>query len=127
MSQGTGLLASVRQLFATLAGIAATRLALLANEWEEERLRLMQVLLFALLTAITFGIACVLLVIFVAVLFWEEHRLAALGGMSAAFFLLGILFVAMLNRKLRAGSKLFSASLAELQQDRAVLRPPPHE
>lgn len=127
MSQSPGLLASVRQLFATLTGIAATRLALLANEWEEERLRLTQVLLFALLAAIAFGIACVLLVIFVAVLFWDEHRLAALGGMSVAFFALGTVFVVTLNAKLRSGSKMFSASLGELQQDRVALQPSSHE
>jgi uncharacterized membrane protein YqjE len=124
MSQNTGLFASVRQLLATLTGIAATRLALLVNEWQEERLRLTQVLLFALLAAISFGIACVLLVIFVAVLFWDEHRLAALGLMTAIFFLIGGLFVFGLNAKLRSGSKLFSASLAELEQDRAQLLHP---
>jgi uncharacterized membrane protein YqjE len=122
VSENTGLFTSVRQLFATLTGIAATRLALLVNEWQEERLRLTQVLLFALLAAISFGIACVLLVIFVAVLFWDEHRLAALGVMTGVFFLVGGLFVLRLNAKLRSGSKLVSARLAELEHDRSQLR-----
>ena len=122
MPEGTGLLSSLRQLFCTLTGIVATRLELLVNEWEEERLRLLQVFLFALCAAICFAIASVLIVIFIAVLFWDEHRLAALGLMAGLFSLGGVLCAVSLNNRLRAGSKLFSASLAELQQDRTQLK-----
>ena len=39
-----GLMESVKRLLSTLASIASTRLELLANELEEERLRLTQML-----------------------------------------------------------------------------------
>jgi uncharacterized membrane protein YqjE len=122
MPEDPGLLVSLRQLFSTLTDIAATRLALLANEWEEERLRLLQLFLFALCTAVCFAIACVLIVIFVVVLFWDEHRFAVLGLMGGLFSLVGVMCLIGLNTRLRSGSKVFSASLAELQQDRAQLK-----
>lgn len=112
---------SVKRLLSTLTSIAATRLELLANELQEERLRLAQMLLFALVALFCFSVAILLLVMFVVVAFWDEHRLAVLGGFSILFFLSGTLTAVLLRSKARAGSRLFSASLAELAKDREQL------
>ncbi len=117
MSEGKGLMASLRQLLGTLTEIAATRLELLTNEWAEERLRLLRIFFYAFCAAISLAIACVLLVIFIIILFWNEHRLAALGLLTILFSLIGILSLFGLKSLLGSNSKLFSASLAELQQD----------
>ncbi len=121
MPEGNGLMASLRRLLGTLTEIAATRLELLANEWAEERLRLLQILFYAYCAAISLTIACVLIVIFIIILFWDEHRLTALGLLTVLFALAGILSLLGLKSILSSSSKLFSASLAELQQDHKQL------
>lgn len=112
-----GLMGSVKRLLSTLTSIVSTRLELLANELQEERLRLTQMLLFASAALFCFGMGILLLTMFVVVLFWDDHRLAALGVLSALFFSLGTLMAMLLRSKAQAKSRLFSASLAELAKD----------
>jgi uncharacterized membrane protein YqjE len=121
MPEHSGLLASVRRLLNTLTGIVATRLELLVNEWHEEQLRLVQMLIFALFAVFCFCMGVLLLALFLVVLFWDEHRLAVLAALSTAFFVSGGVLVMMLQSKWRQGSKLFSVSLAELSKDRKSL------
>ena len=117
----SGLMGSVRRLLSTLTSIASTRLELLENELQEERLRLTQMLLFASFALFCFGMGVLLLAVFIVVLFWDDHRLAALGTLSVLFFALGTLMAMLLRNKAQAKSRLFSASLAELRQDRDAL------
>lgn len=112
---------SVKRLASTLTTIVSTRLELLANELQEERLRLTQMFLFTLFALFSFGMGLLLLTVFVVVLFWDDHRLAVLGAMSVIFFVLGLLAVLVLRGKAQEKSRLFSASLAELDKDREHL------
>ena len=105
----------------TLTSIVSTRLELLANEWQEERLRITQMLFFALCALFFFGLGVLLLTFFIVVLYWDDHRLAVLGGMSAFFFVLGTLVTLLLRNKMQTKSRLFSDSLAELVKDREQL------
>lgn len=118
---GAGLMGSIKQLLSTVTSIASTRLELLANELQEERLRLTQMLLFTLFALFCFGVGILLLTAFIVVLFWDDHRLAALGTLSAIFLALGTLVTIRLRSKAQARSRLFSASLAELTKDREQL------
>ena len=119
--QSAGLMESVKRLATTLTFIVSTRLELFANEIQEERLRLTQMLVFALIALFCFGMGILFLTIFVVVLFWDDHRLAALGAVCALFTTLGTLMALLLRSKEQAKSKLFSASLAELAKDREHL------
>ncbi|MFZ2301691.1 MAG: phage holin family protein [Gallionella sp.] len=118
---GSGLMGSVKRLAATLTSIVSTRLELLANELQEERLRLTQMLLFALFALFCFGMALLLFTVFIVVLFWDDHRLAVLGALSLVFFVSGSLAAMLLRGKAQEKSGLFSASLAELEKDRERL------
>ena len=118
---GAGLMGSIRQLLSTVTSIASTRLELLVNEVQEERLRLTQMLLFTLFALFCFGVGILLLTAFIVGLFWDDHRLAVLGALSALFFALGALTAMLLRSKAQAKPRLFSASLAELSKDRAQL------
>lgn len=118
---GAGLMASVKRLLSTLVSIASTRLELLANELHEERLRLTQMLIFALFALFCFGLGILLLTVFIVVMFWDEHRLFVTGALSVIFFALGLSMLLLLRRKAQARSGLFSASLAELARDREQL------
>ncbi|TAN84557.1 MAG: phage holin family protein [Gallionella sp.] len=117
----SGLMGSARRLLSTLTSIVSTRLELLANELQEERLHLTQMLFFALSALFCFGMGILLLTAFIVLLFRDEHRLAALGVLSVFFLASGALITVLLRGKARARSKLFSASLAELAKDRAQL------
>jgi uncharacterized membrane protein YqjE len=121
--QGAGLLGSVKRLASTLIEIVSTRLELLANELQEERLHLTQMFFLSLLALFSFGMALLLLTIFITVLFWDDHRIAVLGGLCALFFMSGILIALLLRSKAKSRPRLFSASLAELAKDREQLEP----
>lgn len=121
METGSGLIGSVKRLASTLASIISTRLELLANELQEERLRLTQMLLLGLFALFCAGMGVLLLVLFIVVLFGDEHRLAALGVLCVLFFSLAAVLALLLRSKAQTGSKLFSASLAELAKDKQEL------
>ncbi len=121
--QGAGLLDSVKRLASTLIAIISTRLELLANELQEERLHLTQMFFLSLIALFCFGMALLLLTIFITVLFWDDHRIAVLGGLCALFFVSGILIALRLRSKAQSRPRLFSASLAELAKDREQLEP----
>lgn len=114
---------SIKRLISTLTSIVSTRLELLANELQEERLRLTQMFLFSLFSLFCFGMGLLLLTIFIVVLFWDDHRLAVLGSLCIIFFMAGTLMTVLLRNKVRSKSRLFSVSLAELAKDREHLDP----
>ncbi len=124
MSTSGGLLESLKRLVGTLLAIVQTRLELLANEIEEELLRIGQILLYGVVALFFFCLAILLLVVFIVALFWDTYRLQAVGGLTAFFFAAGLLVCYALRRVVREKSRLFSASLAELSKDRDRLAPP---
>jgi uncharacterized membrane protein YqjE len=69
------------------------------------------------------AVGSVFLAIFVTVLLWDSHRLLVLGSVAVLFFGLGGAAVIMFRARSSAGSRLFSASLAELGKDRQQLLP----
>jgi uncharacterized membrane protein YqjE len=119
--QSAGLMESLKRLLSTLISVVSTRLELLANELQEERLWLTQMSLYALFAIFCFGMALLLLTIFIVVLFWDVNRLSVLGGLSILFIVLGTLMANMLRVKAMSRPKLFSVSIAELSKDREQL------
>ena len=112
---------SLKRLVSTLISIVSTRLELLANELQEERLHLTQLILYVLFAIFCLGMALLLFTVFIVVLFWDDHRLAVLGGLSALFLLAAILTATVLRYKSKHRSRLFSVSIAELAKDRETL------
>jgi uncharacterized membrane protein YqjE len=125
MAESTGLMESLKRLTGTLLAIFQTRLELLSNEMAEERVRIEQMLLYGSVALFFFGLAVMLLTAFIVVLFWDSQRLLVLGGFAALYFVAGLLVLNALRRVAREKSKLFSASLAELADDRDRLDPRP--
>jgi len=119
--QSGGLLTSIRSLLGTVVGILQTRLELLATEVEAERIRVGAILWFGFLAVFFLGFGAVFLVITLTVLWWESHRLLALGIATGVFLVLGAVALYATRRRVLAGSRMFSASLAELAQDREAL------
>lgn len=118
MSETGGLFNSLKRLLGTALGIVSVRLELLANEWQEERMRLLRMLVLALLAVFFVCMAAVLFAIFVVAAFWHDHPLLAISVLSLSFFVLSGLCAMSLYRLLHQRPVLFSASLAELRKDR---------
>jgi uncharacterized membrane protein YqjE len=121
MSETGGLFVSLKRLLSTALGIVSTRLELLANEWEEERMRIMRMLMLSLLTVFFICMGAVLLAIFIVAAFWHDHPLLAISVLAVTFFALSGLSAMMLQRLLHQRPVLFSNSLAELRRDRHEL------
>jgi len=125
MSESTGLMESLKRMTGTLLAIFQTRLQLLSNEMEEERLCIEQKLFYGSIALFFFGLTTILLTAFVVVVFWDSYRLPVLASFTVMYFAAGLLAWNALRRAAREKSKLFSASLAELADDRdqLALRP----
>lgn len=119
---GGGLAASLRRLVATLIEILQTRLELLATEYEEERAWLRSLLLYAVVAVFFLAFGTLLLTLFVVLLFWDEYRLIAVGGVALFYLLVGLGAWALLRAKARSRPRFLSATIAELGKDRAALR-----
>lgn len=120
-TQGAGLLGLLRGVAATAVAVLRTRLELLSNELEEEQLRFAHLLLYAVLALFFLGLGVVALTLFVMLLFWETHRLVVVGLFAVLYIAAGIVAVLLLRAKTAARSRLFAASLAELQKDHEQL------
>ncbi len=118
---GPGLLASLRQLMGTVLETAQLRLALLSNEVEQEKLRLFDGLLWAGLALLLLGLGALLLCAFFIVLFWDSHRLLALGTLALLFLGAGTVLLVRARRRLQSRGGMFNSSVAELARDRTEL------
>lgn len=124
MAPAPGSLGSrLRSSIAGALGILQTRLELLATEFQEEKLRLGALLGYAAAAFFFLGFGAVMLALLLTVLLWDSHRLLALGIFTALFLAIGILAALAAARIGRQGSRLFAASIAELAQDREMMRP----
>jgi len=128
MGDGAGKTPDQRGLFASAKGLLGTgvtlihnRLELLGVELAEERVRVTSMLAYGGAAFLCIAAGLVFLAIFLTVLLWESNRLLALGIFSALFLGAGIASLMLAMRLGRSGSKLFSASLAELRKDRDAL------
>jgi len=119
----SGLGARLRGYAASGLAILQTRLELLATEVAEEKVRLGALLGYAATAFFFLGFGAVMLALFLTVLLWDSHRLLALGVFSALFLAIGLIAAAAAARIGRQGSRLFAASIAELAQDREMIRP----
>lgn len=116
-----GLLDSVQRLAVTVVEILHTRVDIVATEFEEERERIRELILFGLMALFFAGFGFLLLTLFLIVLFWDTHRLLAVGGFTVLYLGLGGFAAATLRRRLKTRPRLFATTLAELSKDREHL------
>ncbi len=116
-----GLFASAKGLLGTSVTLLHNRLELLGVELAEERVRLVSLMAYGGAAFLCLAAGLIFLAIFLTVLLWDSNRLLALGVFSALFLGAGIASLMLAMSLARSGSKLFSASLAELRKDRDAL------
>ncbi len=125
MSEESGraesLLESLRNLAKTFLAVLQTRLEIFASEIDEQRALLARIAVLSAIAAFCLGLAVILLVVFVVVLFWDTNRLLAIGVLAGVFAAGGITAFAMLSAAIARRPKLLAATLAELRKDRTKL------
>lgn len=118
-----GVIDSLRGLAAAAVGIAQTRLQLLANDLEEQRVRLLQMAILGAV-ALFFGMmAAILVTAVVVVALWDHHRLWTLCALALLYASGCFAVLMVLKSRVAERPKAFSASLAELRRDEEALRP----
>lgn len=117
-----GLFESLKTLSVSLVGIVHTRIELLSTDIAEEREHLITHLVWVLVALFCIGVGVVLLAILIVVVFWESHRLLALGGLTGLFLAVGAGAGWLAIHKIRTKPRLFAASLAELSKDKQQLK-----
>lgn len=116
-----GILAATKNGAATLLATGRTRLELLANEFAEEKLRALRLLLLAQMASFCLVVGTILVLAVLTVLFWEQ-RLLLLSILSAGFLLAGGVALLALRRGALARRYLFTTSIAELEHDIRLLQ-----
>lgn len=116
-----GLGASLRSLGSALLDAVGTRAELALTELREEGERRREMLVLGLVAGLFFGLALLLAALFVVVIFWDTHRLAALGGVTLLYAGVAAVALGALRAKQRASPAPFEATLRELAADRELL------
>lgn len=120
-----GLLTSLQRLMATLLELLQTRVEIVATEFEEERVRLRELVVFGILMLFFVSVGLTLATLFVVTLYWETNRLTVLGGVAVLYLGLGGLAGVVLYRRLKCRPRLFATTLSELAKDRDQISPRP--
>ena len=126
--ENAGLFGQLQQSLGSVIELVRVRLALLGTELGLEKQRLAAGLFWGAAAFMSLTVAAVLFCGFVILLLWDGYRLAAVGVLALLFLGAGLYLLQVAQRRLGAGSNLFSASLAELERDRTSFTAnAPHE
>ena len=117
-----GILDAARMLLATWVGLIKTRVEIISTELEEERDRLEEMFFLAVASMFCLSLGVVLLTLLIVLLFWENYRLAVLGGFSALYILAGLGAVWLLRKKAKIKPRLFNTTMDELAKDHEKLK-----
>lgn len=119
-----GLIDSLKTLTATLVAMAYNRLHLLSADIEIARERIFSLLMTVIVSLFFLCFGVLLLSIFVVVIFWDTHRLLALGSVTGLFLVVGALLLLKVLKAVKRMPATFEASLSELAKDYAHLNKP---
>ena len=112
-----GLLGSLRSLSGLVVAIAHNRLNLLSTDLEIAREQTVSLLIMVLVALFCLCFGALLLALFIVVIFWDTHRLLALGSVTGLFLLVGGVYLLLVIRALKRMPATFEASLTELAKD----------
>lgn len=121
-----GLFSSLKNLLATVLSIGRTRAELLAVEIQEEKYRLIAMWAKAIGAAFMIALGVIMAVFSLALAFWEQ-RVLLFGLFATLFFLVAAGLIVALRKQAAEPTRLFRASLNELDTDLAELRGRPQK
>jgi uncharacterized membrane protein YqjE len=117
-----GWLESLRRIGASVLALLRDRFELFTVEGQEEKLRLIH-LLIALGLAVAFGVAGVFVALFAVVFWlWTTAGYAGLIGLAAAALAVALGLIWTIRHQIRTGPKPFAHTVAEFRKDGECLR-----
>jgi uncharacterized membrane protein YqjE len=119
-SETPGIIPSLKKLLQIVLTTAANRLELAAVETQEEAARWVESLILVAALAVLGGLTLAMISLTIVLTFWEEHRLAAMLGLSILYLLAFLGTVWRLRWRFKNWDS-FAATLAELKKDKACL------
>ncbi len=105
-----------------IAGVQ-DRITLFAVELQEEKFRLIQAFVWISAAVFTGMMTVMFASLTLVYLFWENARLAALGGLTLLYAATLTVIVFAFRRHLARQPAPFAATLEEIGEDRACIRP----
>ena len=111
-----GLFAALKNVAVTLLATGKTRLELLGNELEEQKLLAIRLFLLLQGLVLCVGVTVLLAVALMVAAFWES-RVVVLGLLVVVFLVLCGVLYSMVKGVIQRPEKVFSASIAELEED----------
>ncbi|HEY1089821.1 MAG TPA: phage holin family protein [Burkholderiaceae bacterium] len=117
-----GLPAAARAVLAGAIEMGQTRVQLACTELQEERLHLSRQLLRAVAALFFVCMGLVLASIWVVMLMWDEHRVLALGMLTAVHLGVGVALLLLIRRSAALRPPLLSATFEVLRGDAQALR-----
>lgn len=116
------LFASIRRLLATTLELAQVRIDLLGTEFELEKRRIFDGLLWGAIAVVVLSVGLLMACGFVMLLFWDSYRLVAAGVIALLFLGGGALLVRGARHRLKSVAGIFHLSVGELERDIAEMR-----
>ncbi len=120
LGPGQRAIQAARQVLKTLIANGETRLRLAVLELEEERARLLTLILLAGASLLLFMLGTATLTALVIAIFWDSYRLVAIGASAAVLLLASIVLAVVAIRQARRHT-LLKDTLSQLATDRALL------
>jgi uncharacterized membrane protein YqjE len=120
MSQ-ENLLSSIKNLFASGASIAQTRLELLSIDVQIARSKFISLLIMIVCALFFLFFGLVMLALLIVIYSWEADRMLALGLLTGVFLSIGLILILLIVQSLRTMPQLFEASISELAKDHEAL------
>jgi uncharacterized membrane protein YqjE len=111
---------AARRALKTLVANGETRLRLVVLELEEERARLLTLILLAGASLLLFMLGTATLTALVIAIFWDSYRLLAIGASASVLLLASLVLAAVAVRQARRHT-LLKDTLSQLATDRALL------
>ena len=117
-----GFLGSFRALGDGVLAMVESRIGLFSVELHEEKLRLIQTMIWISATVFAGMMAAMFASLTLVYLFWETARLAVLGGLTALYAGALVLIILSFRRFILRQPRPFAATLEEIGADRSCIR-----
>ena len=115
------ILSALKNLISTGISIAQTRLELLSLDVQIARSKFISLLVMIIGALFFLFFGLVMLALLIVIYSWETDRMLALGLLTGAFLLVGLILAVLITQSLRTMPRLFEASITELAKDREAL------
>jgi uncharacterized membrane protein YqjE len=121
-STSAGFIGSLRGLGDSLLGSLQDRLELLSVELQEEKFRLIQLIIWVA-AAVFAGVMLLLMAsVTVAYVFWASARLGVLLGLTGLYAVALVAIIVGFRRMIARQPKPFAGTLDEIKEDRACIQ-----